>query len=60
MMALCYYSTKRPYCMFVYLLSLYVITILICRALRDPNLKKNSIPFYFKLRYLEHQQFVYT
>lgn len=48
MMALCYYSTKRPYCMFVYLLSLYVITILICRALRDPNLEKKFYSIEYK------------
>lgn len=58
MMALCYYSTKRSYCMFVYLLFLYVITIVICRALRGLNLEKKnySILFYFKLRCLEHHR----
>lgn len=57
-MALCYYSTKRSYCMFVYLLFLYVITIVICRALRGLNLEKKiySILFYFKLRCLEHHR----
>lgn len=45
--------------MFVYLLFLYVITIVICRALRGLNLEKKIIPlelFYFKLRCLEHHR----
>lgn len=50
-MLLCYYSIKWFYCMFVYLLFLYVIIIVICCVLWGFNLEKKIILFYFILNF---------
>lgn len=45
--------------MFVYLLFLYVITIVICRALQGLNLEKKFIPFYSILNFDVSNTIVY-